>query len=66
MTTSAADYRKAEEAELLQALRQVVETVSHLSNWFEDYNEVYPHKALQLKSPREFIRSHLQPAACPV
>src|ERR1700730_7992795 len=40
--------------------------LSHLSNWFEDYNEVHPHKALQMKSPREFIRSHLQPAACPV
>ena len=40
--------------------------LSHLSNWFEDYNEVHPHKALQLKSPREFIRSYLQPAACPV
>jgi putative transposase len=40
--------------------------LSQLSNWFEDYNEVHPHKDLQLKSPREFIRSHLQPAACPV
>lgn len=40
--------------------------LSHLSDWFEDYNEVHPHKALQMKSPREFIRSHLQPAACPV
>jgi putative transposase len=40
--------------------------LAHLSNWFEDYNEVHPHKALQLRSPREFIRSYLQPAACPV
>ncbi len=40
--------------------------LSQLSAWFEDYNEVHPHKALQLKSPREFIRSCLQPAACPV
>ena len=39
--------------------------LSQLSNWFEDYNEVHPHKALRLKSPREFIRSYLQPAACP-
>jgi hypothetical protein len=29
--------------------------LSQLSNWFEDYNEVHPHKALRLKSPREFI-----------
>ena len=40
--------------------------LSQLSRWFEDYNENHPHKGLQLKSPREFIRSHQQPAACPV
>ena len=39
--------------------------LAQLSRWFEDYNEVHPHKALQLKSPREFIRSLQQPAACP-
>jgi putative transposase len=39
--------------------------LSQLSAWFEDYNESHPHKALQMKSPREFIRS-FQPAACPV
>ena len=40
--------------------------LSQLSRWFEDYNEVHPHKALRLKSPREFMRSLQQPAACPV
>lgn len=40
--------------------------LSQLSRWFEDYNEIHPHKALRLKSPREFIRSLQQPAACPV
>ena len=39
--------------------------LSQLPRWFEDYNESHPHKALRLKSPREFIRSY-QPAACPV
>jgi putative transposase len=39
--------------------------LSQLSAWFEDYNESHPHKALQMKSPREFMRSY-QPAACPV
>lgn len=39
--------------------------LSQLPKWFEDYNEVHPHKSLRLKSPREFIRSY-QPAACPV
>jgi len=31
---------------------------SQLSPWFEDYNESHPNKALQMKSPREFIRSY--------
>jgi putative transposase len=39
--------------------------LSQLPRWFEDYNESHPHKALRLKSPREFMRSY-QPAACPV
>ena len=39
--------------------------LSQLSAWFEDYNESHPHKALQMKSPRELMRSY-QPAACPV
>ena len=40
--------------------------LSQLPQWFEDYNEIHPHKALRMKSPREFIRSLQQPAACPV
>jgi len=40
--------------------------LSQLSHWFEDYNEVHPHKTLRLGSPRAFIRSLQQPAACPV
>ena len=40
--------------------------LAQLHRWFEDYNESHPHKALRLKSPREFIRSFHQPAACPV
>jgi transposase InsO family protein len=39
--------------------------LSQLPAWFEDYNESHPHKALRMKSPREFMRSY-QPAACPV
>jgi putative transposase len=38
--------------------------LSQLSAWFEDYNESHPHKGLQMKSPREFIRG-FQPSACP-
>jgi putative transposase len=29
--------------------------LSQLSAWFEDYNESHPHKALRMKSPREFM-----------
>lgn len=31
-----------------------------LNDWFEDYNENAPHKGLNMKSPREFIRQKLQ------
>lgn len=27
-----------------------------LDGWFEDYNEIHPHKALKMASPREFIK----------
>lgn len=40
--------------------------LTQLPRWFEDYNEIHPHKALRMRSPREFIRSLQQPAACPV
>ena len=39
--------------------------LSQLSAWCGDCNESHPHETLQMKSPREFIRS-FQPAACPV
>ena len=37
--------------------------LAQLPRWFEDYSENHPHKALRMKSPREFIRSFHQPAA---
>jgi transposase InsO family protein len=41
--------------------------LAQLPRWFEDYSDNHPHKALRMKSPREFIRSFHQPAAnCPV
>lgn len=39
--------------------------LSQLAAWFEDYGESHPLKTLQMKSPREFMRSY-QPTACPV
>jgi transposase InsO family protein len=40
--------------------------LDQLPGWIEDYNEVHPHRGLQMRSPREFIRSQSQPATCPV
>lgn len=34
--------------------------------WIEDYNEHHPHSGLRMRSPREFIQCHSQPAPCPV
>jgi putative transposase len=31
--------------------------IKQLPGWFDDYNENAPHKGLNMKSPREFIRS---------
>ena len=35
------------------ALRQI-------PGWIEDYNDVHPHSALKMRSPREFIRDQNQ------
>ena len=41
--------------------------LAQIPRWLEDYNDNHPHKALRMKSPREFIRSFHQPAAnCPI
>jgi transposase InsO family protein len=40
--------------------------LGQLKDWFHDYNEVHPHRGLRMHSPREFIRSQLQAATCPV
>jgi transposase InsO family protein len=32
--------------------------MTQLPHWFDDYNEVHPHKGLNMLSPREFIRSY--------
>jgi putative transposase len=39
--------------------------MAELDRWFEDYNEMHPHRALGMCSPRQFVRAH-QPATCPV
>jgi transposase InsO family protein len=42
-----------------------ISTINQLAEWFNDYNEMAPHKALRMLSPREFIRS-TETATCPV
>jgi len=37
-----------------------------LPGWFEDYNDHHPHRALKMRSPREFIRANSSLAPCPV
>lgn len=39
--------------------------LSQLAAWFEDYNEMHPHKGLRMLSPREFIRLSAT-EGCPV
>ena len=34
--------------------------LSRIPDWVEDYNEVHPHSALKMRSPREFIRDQNQ------
>lgn len=43
-----------------------VSVLRQIAGWFQDYNEVHPHKGLRLLSPRQFIRRNLQTAECPI
>ena len=47
------------------SLHDAPNVISRLAEWFEDYNEVAPHKGLRMLSPRDFIRS-TQKELCPV
>jgi transposase InsO family protein len=49
----------------LSARPDATAVLADLDRWFEDYNEMHPHRALGMRSPRQFIRAH-QPATCPV
>ena len=49
----------------LSARPDATALLAELDRWFEDYNEMHPHRALGMRSPREFIRAH-QLATCPV
>ena len=36
-----------------------ISVLQPLPTWFEDYNNIHPHSGLRMRSPREFIDSHL-------
>jgi transposase InsO family protein len=38
-------------------LHDAASVMRQLAAWFEDYNEVHPHKGLQMQSPREYRRA---------
>jgi len=40
--------------------------LTELAAWFDDDNEVRPHRGLRMRSPWQFIRSQFSTAACPV
>jgi transposase InsO family protein len=31
-----------------------------IAGWIDDYNEIHPHSALRMRSPREFIQAQAQ------
>lgn len=47
----------------LDSARVVLE---QLPGWFEDYNEIAPHKGLKMLSPREYMKSLAASSECPV
>jgi putative transposase len=50
----------------LSRLDNAQEVLRQLPGWFEDYNEVHPHRGLRMCSPREFRRLNSTRSACPV
>lgn len=50
----------------LQCRPDAPSVLKQLARWFDDYNEVRPHRGLRMCSPRQFIRAQLSTAACPV
>lgn len=57
MNTLRRDY--IESAELWSA----ASVIAQMPEWFDDYNEVAPHSALGMKSPREYRAEQTLPAS---
>lgn len=39
---------------LLNNLPDAVSVMEKMAEWMEDYNDLHPHKGLNMKSPREY------------
>jgi transposase InsO family protein len=50
----------------LAVIRNAHAALSMIERWIEDYNCVHPNSRLGSRSPREYIATQSQPAACPV
>lgn len=48
------------------SIPDAIALMEQLPEWFEDYNENHPHKALKMRSPREFRRLSNKLEVCPV
>ena len=42
----------------LAELETAVDVLRQLPEWFEDYNEMHPHRGLRMQSPRDFRRAN--------
>jgi putative transposase len=42
----------------INPLPDAATVLRHIAGWIDDYNEIHPHSALTMRSPREFIRAH--------
>ena len=44
----------------VHALPDAPAALRQIARWIADYNEIHPHSALKMRSPREFIRAQAQ------
>jgi len=50
----------------MHAIPDAIALMEKLPEWFDDYNENHPHKALKMMSPREFRKLSFKLEVCPV
>lgn len=44
----------------VRPLPEATTVLRQITEWIDDYNEIHPHSALRMRSPREFIRAQTQ------